>query len=105
MAKNYTHLSLGMHIVSLTDLDPADEIYTFDDEDCILFQWLDISSPNDSINRLPVASPVRLLAGATVSLFPLEGGEAVATVTIPVTHKMAEKEGGKYFLRKNIPSD
>ena len=105
MAKNYTTTSLGRHILGLTNLDGWEDIFVFDDEDCILFQWLDISSPNDSINRLPVASPVRLLAGATVSLFPLEGGEAVATVTIPVTHKMAEKEGGKYFLRKNIPSD
>ena len=101
--KNYTHLPLGLHIAEMTDLNP-DEIYTFDDEDVILFQWLDISSPNDSIHRQPVASPVRLLAGATVTLFPEEGGEAITTITIPNTHKMAAAEGSKYFLRKNIPA-
>ena len=103
--KNYTHCGLGLQIVHLTGLDPWDAIYTFDDTDCILFQWLDRSSPNDSINTMPTASPVRLLAGATVTLFPEEGGEAVATVTIPDTGEYIAQEGGKYFLRKNIPSD
>jgi len=103
MAKNYTTTSLGRHILGLTNLDGWEDIFVFDDEDCVLYQWLDTSSPNDSIMAMPTAVAVRLLAGATVQLFPYEGGSPVATVTIPHSCEMAAEEGGKYFLKKNAP--